>query len=278
MKADFYGKTAVITGAGNRSGIGSAIARRLAADGARVAVTDLAQGEDVAEGIRRGSLAELEAVAAELRADHGVEALALALDVSDRESVKQAIASVGERFGRIDALFNNAGTVFGAPAPLHEYDEDAWKKTLDVNLTGVLRVTQAAVPLMLGAPSAVVNTSSRAGKTPARLNGAYSVSKAGVIMVTKAMALELAPHQIRVNAVCPGLIRTDLQKGNVALKAHFWGVDLEEAERRLLEAVPLGRMGTTDEVAELCVMLASPRTSYVTGQAINIGGGMLLEL
>ena len=161
---------------------------------------------------------------------------------------------------------------------LHEYDEDAWKKTLDVNLTGVLRVTQAAVPLMLGAPSAVVNTSSRAGKTPARLNGAYSVSKAGVIMLTKAMALELAPHQIRVNAVCPGLIRTDLQKGNVALKAHFWQVDLEEAERRMLEDVPLGRMGTIEEVAELCVMLASPQASYVTGQAINIGGGMLMEL
>jgi NAD(P)-dependent dehydrogenase (short-subunit alcohol dehydrogenase family) len=278
MGPEFEGKTAVITGAGTRTGIGCAIARSLSASGANVVVTDLGGGPDVAEGIRRGSLAELEAIAADLRAEHGGEVLALALDVSDAASVGRAIASVGERFGRIDALFNNAGTVFGAPSPLHEYDPDAWQRTLDVNLTGVLRVTQAAVPLMLGAPAAIVNTSSRAGKTPAPTNGAYSVSKAGVIMVTKVMAVELADHGIRVNAVCPGLISTDLQKGNVALKAHFWGLSLEEAERRLLGIVPLGRMGTVDEVADLCLYLASDRSSYITGQAVNIGGGMLLEV
>jgi len=278
MTAELGGKTAVITGAGNRTGIGCGIARRLAECGANVVLTDLAHGEDVAEGIGRGSLAALEEIAAELIAACGVEAVALPLDVSDTSSVDEAIAAVGERFGRIDALFNNAGTVFGAPSALHEYDEEAWKKTLDVNLTGVLRVTRAAVPLMLGAPSAVVNTSSRAGKTPAAMNGAYAVSKAGVIMLTKVMALELAPRGIRVNAVCPGLIRTDLQKGNVALKAHFWGLSPEDAEKRLLEGVPLGRMGTVEEVADLCAMLASPRTSYVTGQAVNIGGGMLMEL
>ena len=125
-------------------------------------VTDLAGGPDVAEGIRRGSLEELEAVAGELRADHGVQALALPLDVGDSASVGEVISSVGERFGRIDALFNNAGTVFGAPSPLHQYDEEAWKRTLDVNLTGVLRVTKAAVPLMLGAPA---KPSEKAGTT-----------------------------------------------------------------------------------------------------------------
>ena len=97
-------------------------------------------------------------------------------------------------------------------------------------------------------------------------------------MLTKVMAVELARHAIRVNAVCPGLIRTDLQKGNVALKAHLWGVSPEEAEGRMLEGVPLGRMGSVDEVADLCVYLASERSSYVTGQAINVGGGMLLEV
>jgi NAD(P)-dependent dehydrogenase (short-subunit alcohol dehydrogenase family) len=278
MNTELEGKTALVTGAGIRTGIGCGIARKLAACGANVVVTDLAGGPDVAEGIRRGSLEELQAIAGELGEEYGVQALALPLDVADSASVGEMIAAVGERFGRIDALFNNAGTVFGAPSPLHTYDEEAWKRTLDVNLTGVLRVTKAAVPLMLGAPSAVVNTSSRAGKTPAPTNGAYSVSKAGVIMLTKVMALELSQHGIRVNAVCPGLIRTDLQKGNVALKAHLWGVTLEEAEQRLLETVPLGRMGTVEEVADLCVYLASERSSYVTGQAVNIGGGMILEL
>jgi NAD(P)-dependent dehydrogenase (short-subunit alcohol dehydrogenase family) len=276
--AGLQGKTAVITGAGNRTGIGSAIAGRLAACGANVVVTDLAGGPEVAEGISRGSLEVLEEIAAALRAEHGVEALALALDVCDSAAVGEAIATVGERFGRIDALFNNAGTVFGAAHPLHEYDIEAWEKTFDVNLTGMLRVTQAAVPLMLGAPAAIVNTSSRAGKAPAPTNGAYSVSKAGMIMATKVMAVELAPHGIRVNAICPGLIRTDLQKGNVALRAHLWGLSLEEAEKKMLESVPLRRMGTVEEVADLCVFLASERSSYITGQAINIGGGMLVEL
>ena len=150
---DFEKKTALVTGAGNRTGIGCAIASRLAACGANVVVTDLAQGVDVAKGIERGSLAELEARAAELRAEHGTEVMALPLDVADSASVGEAIAALGERFGRLDALFNNAGTVFGAPSALHEYDVEGWQKTLDVNLTGVLRVSQAALPLMLGAPA-----------------------------------------------------------------------------------------------------------------------------
>ncbi|MFQ5417821.1 MAG: SDR family NAD(P)-dependent oxidoreductase, partial [Myxococcota bacterium] len=202
MPANVEGKTALITGAGKCTGIGSAIARRMAAGGANVVLTDLAGGPEVMEGLGRGSLAALEETAAELADAHGVQTLALPLDVTDDASVRAAMTEVGERFGRIDALFNNAGTVFGAPSPLHAYDLEAWQQTLDVNLTGVLRVTRAAVPLMQGAASAIVNTASRAGKTPAAGNGAYSVSKAGVLMATKVMAVELAPLGIRVNAIC----------------------------------------------------------------------------
>lgn len=278
MPAEVEGKTALITGASHRTGIGCAIARRMAAGGANVVLTDLAGGPEVAEGIQRGSLEALEEIAAELAEAHGVPTLALPLDVTQNESVQGAVLAVGERFGRIDALFNNAGTVFGAPSPLHEYDLEAWQKTLDVNLTGMLRVTRAAVPLMQGPASAIVNTSSRAGKTPAANNGAYSVSKAGVIMATKVMAVELAPLGIRVNAICPGLIETDLQKGNVALRAHLWKLSPEEARARLLSTVPMARMGSVDEVAELCAFLASQASSYITGQALNIGGGMMVEL
>ncbi|MCP4039426.1 MAG: SDR family oxidoreductase [bacterium] len=278
MGAKVEGQIALITGAGNRTGIGCAIATRMAAGGANVVLTDVAGGPEVAEGIQRGSLSALEDVAAELADAHGVQTLALPMDVTDNASVRDAVSAVGERFGRIDALFNNAGTVFGAPSKLHEYDLDAWQKTLDVNLAGVLRVTQAAVALMQSSPSSIVNTSSRAGKKPAATNGAYSVSKAGVIMLTKAMAVELAPMGIRVNAICPGLIDTDLQKGNVALRAHLWEVSLEEAEARLLSEVPMARMGSVEEVADLCAFLASQASSYITGQAINIGGGMMVEL
>ncbi len=278
MESGLEGKIALVTGAGNRTGIGCGIARRLCEYGARVVITDLATEGEVTEGIQRGSLAALEATAVELGEQSGAEVLALPMDVSDADSIQSVISGMSERFGRIDVLFNNAGTVFGAPSPLHEYDIKSWERTLDVNLTGVLRVSQAAVPLMRGAPSAIVNTSSRAGKMPAATNGAYSVSKAGVIMATKVMAVELAEHGIRVNAVCPGLIDTDLQRGNVALKAHLWGVDTEQARGRLLESVPLKRMGTVDEVADLCVYLGSGRSSYVTGQAVNIGGGILVEV
>ncbi len=278
MPSELAGKVALVTGASNRTGIGCAIARRMAKGGANVVLSDLAGGPEVAEGIRRGSLGALEEIAAELADAHGVETLALPLDVTSDESVQAAVSAVGKRFGRIDALFNNAGTVFGAPSALHEYDLGAWQSTLDVNLTGLLRVSQAAVSLMQEAPSSIVNTSSRAGKTPAATNGAYSVSKAGVIMASKVMAVELAPLGIRVNAICPGLIETDLQKGNVALRAHLWKVSTEEARARLLSAVPMARMGSVDEVAELCAFLASPASSYITGQALNIGGGMLVEL
>jgi NAD(P)-dependent dehydrogenase (short-subunit alcohol dehydrogenase family) len=262
---DMHQKTALITGAGHPAGIGQAIAGRLAGLGADVVLTDI-------------RVDTLESSAAALRSEHGVNVMAMPLDVTDGASIADAFEEVRRCFGGLDALFNNAAAVFGAPSPLHEYIEADWLRTLDVTLNGVIRVSQAAVPLMEDRRAAIVNVASRAGKKPAELNGAYSVAKAGVIMATKVMASELASKGIRVNAVCPGLIDTDLQILNVALKAHVMGVSEDEAKRRLLESVPLGRMGTIEEVADLGAYLASPQASYITGQAINIGGGLLTEL
>lgn len=270
-------KTALITGAGKRNGIGFGIASKLAAGGANIVLTDLASTPDKVSPVKLGSLEEMQSLASELASEYGVEALALPMDVADMDSIEKAMGEVKEKFGRLDYLFNNAGTAVGAPQATHKYDEGAWIKTIDINLHGVFRVSKAAVEIMQGGPGSIVNIASKAGKSPAPLNGAYAASKAGVIMVTKVMAMELAKENIRVNAVCPGLIMTDLQVGNIALKAHFFETSVEEAEKRMCESVPLGRMGTIDEVADLCSFLASDESSYITGQAINIGGGLLME-
>ena len=277
MSDEFRGKIALITGAGKRNGIGFGLARKLAGRGANLVMTDLAGPPVENSPITYGSLDEMSTLAEEIRAEFGVEVLTLEMDVSRTESVEAALATVREKFGGLDVLINNAGTVFGAPQTAHEYEETAWIRTIDVNLHGVYRVTKAAVPLMKGRAGAIVNMASKAGKSPAVFNGAYSVSKAGVIMLTKVMARELASEGIRVNAVCPGLIRTDLQKGNIALKAFVMGTDEVEAEKRMAGDVPLGRLGSIEETADLCVFLASERASYITGQAVNIDGGMLME-
>ncbi len=278
MGPSFANKTAMITGAGKFSGIGYGIARKMAAGGANVVITDLAVPPAERPLIPLGSMEEMQRIAARLQEEFPVEVMTLEMDVARTESVTAAMAAVGERFGRLDYLFNNAGTAAGAPSATHEYEETAWLKTFDVNVHGVFRVSKAAIPLMKGQAAAIVNMASRAGKSPARLNGAYAASKAAVIMVTKVMAQELAAEGIRVNAVCPGLIKTDLQEGNIALKSFVFQTSAAEAERQMTAAVPLGRMGTIDEVADLCAFLVSDRAAYMTGQAVNIGGGSLMEL
>ncbi len=278
MAEDFKGKTALITGAGKHTGIGFGLARKMASCGAHVIICDI--GAPLVENapIQFGSMGELCAIASELKQTYGVEALALEMDVTKTESINQAMKTIKDTFGSLNFLFNNAGTAIGAPQMTHLYDEDAWMKTIDVNLHGIFRVSKAAVALMTQPPCAIVNVASRAGKTPAKLNGAYSVSKAGVIMITKVMALELAEKGIRVNAICPGLIMTDLQVGNIALKAVVFGTSMEEAEEQLKNMVPLKRIGTIEEVADLAAYLISNQSSYITGQAINVGGGILMEL
>jgi NAD(P)-dependent dehydrogenase (short-subunit alcohol dehydrogenase family) len=278
MYPEFKDKVALITGAGKFTGIGFGVAKRMAECGARVVITDLGEAPDKDFPIPYGSPGEMKKIERELQARFGAETLALSMDVTDPSSIDRAMQAVRERFRRLDYLFNNAGTAVGAPQAVHLYDEAAWLKTVDVNLHGVFRVSRAAVPLMLGRPGAIVNVASRAGKSPAPYNGAYAASKAAVIMLTKVMAVELAGDDIRVNAICPGLIRTDLQEGNIALKAVVLNTSVEEAEKQMTNAVPMGRMGTIEEVADLAAYLASTESSYITGQAVNIGGGFLMEL
>jgi NAD(P)-dependent dehydrogenase (short-subunit alcohol dehydrogenase family) len=151
-------------------------------------------------------------------------------------------------------------------------------KTIEVNLHGVFRVSRAVIPMMLGSGGSIINTASRAGKKPPLFNGAYAVAKAGVIMLTKVMAAELAGAGIRINAICPGQIMTDLERWRFGLEAKVYGTSVEEREREMCTTIPLGRIGEPREVANLVAWLASGESSYVTGQAINITGGQLMEL
>lgn len=277
MYEDLKGKIALITGAGKKTGIGFAIAEKMASNGANIVIADLGGKAEENTTVKMGGSDEMREIVNELQSKYGVEAMDVELDVASNESVDEMIQKIGERFGRIDALFNNAGAAVGSPATVHDYDHDGWVKTIDINLHGVFRVSKAAVPLMKGAPAAIVNMASKAGKAPPLFNGAYGVSKAGVIMLTRVMALELASENIRVNAVCPGLIMTDLQAHRLEMEAAVFGTTVEEATQRLSSTVPMGRLGTAAEVADLSVYLVSAESSYITGQALNIGGGLLME-
>lgn len=158
------------------------------------------------------------------------------------------------------------------------YDEAAWFKTVDVNLFSVFRISRAIVPMMMGKPAAMINTASRAGKVPPIFNSAYAVAKAGVIMLTKTLAKELGGSGIRVNAICPGQVATDLERWRFGLEASFFGTTIEEREKEMCKTIPLGYIGRPCEVADLVLFLASDASKYITGQAINVDGGQCMEL
>jgi len=278
MYNDLAGKVALITGSGKRTGIGFAMARKLAQSSVHVILTDvgLAPGEDTT--VKLGSMEEMQALASELSEECGVQTLALPLDVTQNASVEAAVRVVGARFGGLDILINNAGAAFGAPSPVKGYDDEAWMKTFDVNLHGVFRVSKRFLPMLAERKGCIINIASKAGKIPPILNGAYAVAKAAVIMLTKVMALEMARQGVRVNAICPALIMTDLQVFRIQKEAEFFQATYEDREKALAETVPMGYIAEPSQVAALAAYLASQESSYITGQAMNVCGGMTLAL
>jgi NAD(P)-dependent dehydrogenase (short-subunit alcohol dehydrogenase family) len=277
MYPDLKGKKALVTGAGKKSGIGYAIARKLAASGANIIIADLIKVKDNEQPLASGSHDEMMALADELASQFAIQAHFVATDVTAHSSIEQMVQLVKSQFENVHILCNNAGTVFGVPSAIHTYDDDAWIKTLDVNLNGVFRVSKAVIPLMIDTGGCVVNIASRAAKVPPLFNGAYAVAKAGVIMLTKVMARELAGSGIRVNAVCPGVITTDFTRWRFDLEARLLNSTKENREAEMIRTIPLGRLGSSEEVANLVVFLASSQSSYMTGQAINVTGGQLME-
>lgn len=236
-------KTAIVTGAAQ--GIGRAIAQRLAAEGARLAIIDVD-----ADGAKQAA------------AEIGQTAIGIAADVSQASQVERAFATVMDHFGSLDILVNNAGVV-GTDTPVKDLEEEDWNRVLNINLKGVFLCSQAAVRRMIEKKSGViVSMASISGKEGNANMAPYSVSKAGVICLTKALAKEVLAVGIRVNCVAPALIDSPLLQGME-----------QERVDVLTSKIPLGRLGRPEEVAATILFLVSDESTFTTGQCFDVSGG-----
>jgi len=256
MTRRLEGKTALVTGASR--GIGAAIAEAYAAAGANLALC-------------ARQAAPLERLAARLREEYGIDALACPCDVADRDAVQAAVARA-EAWRPLDVLVNNAGVY--AAGRFIDFPADEFRRMLEVNVLGVVGVTQAVLPGMIARGGGrVINLASTAGKWGTRNQSAYNASKHAVIGLTRCLALELAPQGVLVNAICPWIVDTDLGEELVAGLARSAGVPVEAFGETLRNAVPLKRLLRPAEVAGLAVYLASDEASYVNGQSWAVDGG-----
>jgi NAD(P)-dependent dehydrogenase (short-subunit alcohol dehydrogenase family) len=244
------GRVGLVTGGGG--GIGREIARRLAREGMAVAVLDRAAAE---------------AAAAE------VGGLAITADVTSPQEVNCAVEAVLARFQRIDVLVNNAGVAWMGPAL--EMPLDALQTMLRVNVEGVFIVSRAVLPHMIARRSgSIVNLASWAGKTGNAYFAGYSASKFAVIGLTQALAREMATLGIRVNAICPGIVVDTAMRTAIEAQQRQYGLP-ETAERE--KSIPIGRVSAPDDVARVAAFLASDESSYMTGESINLSGGLLMD-
>lgn len=245
------GRTAVISGAASPRGIGFATAKLFAENGARVIILDIDR-------------TAVEAAAKSLGPDH----LGVVCDVTDPAACKAATDKALEHSGQVDVLINNAGIT--QPVKLMEIDQASWRRIIDVNLTGILNLSQAVVPHMRERRSgSIACMSSVSAQRGGGIFGGphYSAAKAGVLGLAKAMARELGPDNIRVNCVAPGLIQTDITGGKLS----------DEKKAEIISGIPLGRLGTAEDVARIYLFLASDLSSYTTGAVIDVNGGMLIH-
>jgi NAD(P)-dependent dehydrogenase (short-subunit alcohol dehydrogenase family) len=244
-------KVAIITGGG--TGIGRACTLAFAREGARVAVAG-----------RRP--APLDKVVAEIAAAGGV-ALAVECDITQASSIDRALKQVLGRFQRLDVLVNNAGDLLVADA---EHTSDAqWDHIMAVNLKGTFLMSRAALPQLRATHGSIINVASILGIVAMKNRAAYTASKGGVIALTKAMALDHAHDQIRVNCICPTIVETELVQGLFSSQP-----DPEAARQSRRDMLPLGRIGRPEDVAHLALYLASDESSFVTGAAFPLDGGL----
>ncbi len=270
-------RVALVTGAGRHGGIGEAVAHRLATDGFDIVVADLGSPTTGPTHPETARWEEMQAIAQEI-SDLGVRVVPLRLDVTKEASVQKTMQTTEELFGRLDVLVNNAGTIF-SPAPVVAMSLDAWQKTLQVNATGTFLCSKYALPLMLqgGTGGRIINISSIAAERPRPYMAAYAASKAAVIALTQAMAQEVAPYGITVNAILPGDIDTPMKRWGMELEAQILGKPYEEVVSGLVGRIPVGRLGLPEDVASLVAFLASEEAAFITGQAYKLTGGRELS-
>lgn len=253
-----HGRRALVTGAG--SGIGLAIVRALAREGARIAVTDL--NPEVA----RTAAAEL-----------GDQARAFRLDVIDASETEQTFDAVASWLGGLDLVVANAG--ISTMNRVVDLREEEWDSNMAVNAKGVFLTNRAAVRRFLasGTQGVIVNIASLAGKIGAPLLAHYAASKFAVVGFTQSLAKEVAEHGIRVNAVCPGFVRTSMQEREIAWEGQLRGMTPEAVRAEYLSMTPLGRIEEPEDIAEVVVFLASDLSRFLTGESINATGGVLMD-
>jgi NAD(P)-dependent dehydrogenase (short-subunit alcohol dehydrogenase family) len=254
------GRRAVVTGAGR--GLGRSIALALAAAGADVALTARTAGD-------------LEPLAAEIEA-HGRRSLSEPADVTDPVQVARLAEQVGAAWGGVDILVNNAGTA--ASHKFLNHPDDLWHQMLLVNLTSVYYVTKAILPLLIGTGGGrIVNIASTAARVGDRYVAAYTAAKHGVLGLTRALAVELLPHNITVNAVCPGFLDTPLTQASIQNIVARTGLSEAEARAALEQISPQKRLIQPEEVAAAVVFLCQESSKGITGQAINVDGGGVMS-
>ncbi|MGD1039158.1 MAG: SDR family NAD(P)-dependent oxidoreductase [Roseiarcus sp.] len=255
---DLKGRRALVTGAAG--GIGAAIVRALARSGVRVAIADLdfAAAQQLAQGI-------------------GSEALALEIDVRDRTSTERAFQSAVEYFGGLDILAANAGVSTMRRAV--DLADEEWEFNMSVNARGIFLSNQIACRYFLTEKRAgvIVNTASLAGKVGAPLLAHYSASKFAVLGWTQALAREMAPHNIRVNAVCPGFVRTSMQEREILWEGELRGMTPEAVRAEYVSLTPMARIEEPEDVADVVLFLASDASRFMTGQGINVTGGVRMD-
>jgi len=273
------GKVCLVTGAGSIRGMGHAISVRFAQEGASVVVVDkemapksIWPGEENWRG--------LEAVVEEIKAAGG-EGLAVVGDISRSQDVDNIVAKTLDKFGKIDILVQCVGIRGPTTTPIVELDEKVWRKIIDVNLTGPFLIGRAVAKTMLAEPEGkkMVFISSLAGSRGYAGSAAYCASKHGVIGLAKTLALELAQYKINVNIISPGAFETNLRDESIAERAKAEGITVAELLKRQAKGprmgpqIPLGRMGRTEDIANLVMFLVTDQSSYITGEEIIISGG-----
>ena len=267
------GKVALVTGAGREGGLGVAIARELAAEGCRVVLTDLGIPRQLMEEKHVGTSATLERVTSQLRAD-GLDAHCRALDVTDEGQVDSVVESCSRELGGLDILVNNAGIGY-LIAPLPETTRAAWDAVLAVNLTGAFLCTRAAARVMIrqGRGGRVINVASQAAKSGFPHMAAYVASKHGLVGLTRTSAIELGPHGITVNAICPNHVTTGLGSVQNDYFSKYFGQTVPEYLAAMRKSIPMRREGLPEDTARAVAFLCSPAADYVTGEAMNVSGG-----